>query len=39
MELVSIGFGGLVSASRLVALVSPDSAPVKRLVRDRKSVV
>ncbi|MCI9055647.1 MAG: DUF370 domain-containing protein [Oscillospiraceae bacterium] len=42
MELVSIGFGGLVSASRLVALVSPDSAPVKRLVseaRDRSMLI
>lgn len=42
MELVSIGFGGLVSASRLVALISPDSAPVKRLVseaRDRSMLI
>ena len=42
MELDSIGFGGLVSASRLVALVSPDSAPVKRLVseaRDRSMLI
>ena len=42
MELVSIGFGALVSASRLVALVSPDSAPVKRLVseaRDRSMLI
>ena len=42
MELVSIGFGGLVSASRLLALVSPDSAPVKRLVseaRDRSMLI
>jgi len=42
VELVSIGFGGLVSASRLVALVSPDSAPVKRLVseaRDRSMLI
>ncbi|MDE7244278.1 MAG: DUF370 domain-containing protein [Oscillospiraceae bacterium] len=42
MELVSIGFGGLVAAQRLVALVSPDSAPVKRLVaeaRDRSMLI
>ena len=42
MELVSIGFGGLVSAGRLVALVSPDSAPVTRLVgeaRDRGMLI
>ena len=36
MELVSIGFGGLVSAQRLVALVAPDSAPVKRLVSEAR---
>ena len=42
MELVSIGFWCLVSPSRLVALVSPDSAPVKRLVseaRDRSMLI
>ena len=33
MELVNIGFGGLIAAGRLVALVSPDSAPVKRMVQ------
>ena len=31
-ELINIGFGNLVNAARLVALVSPDAAPVKRLV-------
>ena len=36
MELVSIGFGGMVSAQRLVALVAPDSAPVKRLVSEAR---
>ena len=36
MELVSIGFGGMVAAGRLVALVSPDSAPVKRMVQKAK---
>lgn len=42
MELVSIGFGALVSAGRLVALVAPDSAPVKRLIseaRDRGMLI
>ena len=34
MELVNIGFGGLISAQRLIAVVSPDSAPVKRLDSD-----
>ena len=33
MQFVNIGFGNLVSADRLIALVSPDSAPVKRLVQ------
>ena len=32
MKLINIGFGNLVSAGRVVAVVSPDSAPVKRLV-------
>lgn len=36
MELVSIGFGGLVSSERLIALVAPDSAPVKRLVSEAR---
>ena len=31
MKLVNIGFGNMVSAQRVVAIVSPDSAPVKRL--------
>ncbi len=36
MELVNIGFGGLVSAQRLIALVDPGSAPVRRLVSEAK---
>ncbi len=32
MKLVNIGFGNMVSASRIVAIVSPESAPVKRIV-------
>lgn len=42
MELVSIGYGGMIAAGRLVALVSPDSAPVKRMVseaRDRSMLI
>lgn len=38
MKLVNIGFGNMVSARRVIAIVSPDSAPVKRLgqeARDR----
>lgn len=36
MKLVNIGFGNLVSAERLVAIVSPESAPIKRIVQDAK---
>ncbi|MBR4503236.1 MAG: DUF370 domain-containing protein [Clostridia bacterium] len=36
MRLVNIGYGNMASASRIIALVSPDSAPVKRLVQDAR---
>ncbi len=36
MTLINIGFGNLVSAERVVAITSPDSAPIKRLVQDAK---
>ena len=36
MKLLNIGFGNMVSADRLVAIVSPDSAPIKRLIQDAK---
>ena len=36
MKLINIGFGNMVSASRLVAIVSPDSAPIKRIIQDAK---
>jgi regulator of extracellular matrix RemA (YlzA/DUF370 family) len=36
LELVSIGFGNIVSAARIVALVGPDAAPVKRIVQDAR---
>lgn len=36
MKLVNIGFGNLVSAERIVAVVSPDSAPIKRMIQDLK---
>lgn len=42
MQLVNIGFGNIVSSDRIVAIVSPESAPIKRLVqeaRDSKNVV
>ena len=34
MQFINIGFGNLISAQRLIAVVSPDSAPVKRLVQE-----
>ena len=42
MQFINIGFGNLISAQRLIAVVSPDSAPVKRLVpesRDRGMLI
>ena len=36
MKFINIGFGKMVSAGRIVAIASPDSAPVKRLVQDAK---
>ena len=36
MKLINIGFGNLVSARRLLTVVSPDSAPVKRLVQEAR---
>ena len=42
MKLINIGFGNMVSANRLIAIVSPDSAPIKRIVqeaRDKGSLI
>lgn len=36
MKLINIGFGNLVSAGRLIAVVSPDSAPIKRIVQEAR---
>ncbi len=36
MKFINIGFGNMVAAERVVALVSPDSAPIKRLIQDAK---
>ena len=36
MDLVNIGYGNMISAQRLIAVVSPDSAPVKRLVSEAR---
>ena len=34
MKLISIGFGNMVSAERIISIVSPDSAPIKRMIQD-----
>ena len=36
MKLINIGFGNLVSEDRLVALVGPDSAPIKRMIQESR---
>lgn len=36
MELVDVGFGSMVSPQRLVALIGPDSAPVKRMIQEAR---
>lgn len=36
MKLINIGFGNMVSANRVVAIVSPESAPIKRIIQDAK---
>ncbi len=36
MQLVNIGFGNIVSSDRIVAIVSPESAPIKRMIQDAK---
>ena len=36
LKLINIGFGNIVSANRVVAIVGPDAAPVKRIVQDAR---
>ena len=36
MQLINIGFGNIVSANRIISIVSPESAPLKRLVQEAK---
>jgi len=36
MKLINIGFGNMVSAGRIIAIVSPESAPIKRVVSDAR---
>ncbi len=42
VKLINIGFGNIVSASRIITIVSPESAPIKRLIqeaRDRRMLI
>jgi len=36
MKLINIGFGNMVSAGRIIAIVSPESAPIKRIISDTR---
>jgi UPF0296 protein CA_C1717 len=36
MQLINIGFGNIVSANRIIAIISPESAPIKRIIQEAK---
>jgi len=36
MKLINIGFGNMVSVNRLIAIVSPESAPIKRMIQEAR---
>lgn len=36
MKLINVGFGNIVSANRIVAIVSPESAPIKRIIQEAR---
>ncbi len=36
MKLINVGFGNIVFANRVIAMVSPDSAPIKRIIQDAR---
>ena len=36
IKLINIGFGNMVSANRIVAVISPESAPIKRLIQETR---
>ena len=36
MRLINIGFGNMISAGRLIAIVSPESAPIKRMIQEAR---
>ena len=37
IKLINIGFGNIVSANRIIAIVSPESAPIKRIIQEAKN--
>lgn len=36
LRLINVGFGNIVSANRIIAIVSPESAPIKRIIQDAR---
>jgi regulator of extracellular matrix RemA (YlzA/DUF370 family) len=36
IQLINIGFGNIVAANRIIAIVSPESAPIKRIISDAR---
>ena len=36
MKLINIGFGSMIAANRLLAIVAPDSAPIKRVIQEAR---
>lgn len=36
MQLINIGYGNLVSADKLISIISPESAPIKRMIQDNR---
>jgi len=36
MKLINIGFGNIVSANRIISIISPDSAPIRRIIQESK---
>lgn len=38
IKLINIGFGNMISANRMISIVSPESAPIKRLIQDARDI-
>ncbi len=38
IKLINIGFGNMISAARMISIVSPESAPIKRLIQDSRDI-